>query len=82
VFEKNEDNEKRIKYAGFSLIYTDTDYDDKEVVRLYFEKDLIEKAFKLFKGVIFSKTNKSLVERSILSPMYTSATLLLHFYLF
>ena len=51
-FEKDEENENRIKYAGFSLIYTDTNFKDEEVIRLYFERDLIEKAFRLFKGVI------------------------------
>ncbi len=47
MFEKNEDNENRIKYAGFSLIYTDKDYDDKEIVRLYFETDLIGKSLQV-----------------------------------
>ncbi len=70
MFEKNEDNENRIKYAGFSLIYTDTDYDDKEVVRLYFEKDLIEKAFKLFKGVISLRPIRVWLKEHIISHIH------------
>jgi transposase len=52
MFEKEEENKNRITYAGFSLIYTDTNFKDEEIIKLYFERDMIEKAFRLFKGVI------------------------------
>ena len=39
-----------MKYAGFSLVFHNTTYDDKEVIRKYFEKDIVERAFKSLKG--------------------------------
>jgi transposase len=37
---------------GFSLIFHNTDMADVEVVRKYFEKDVIERSFKQIKGVL------------------------------
>ncbi len=39
-----------IKYAGFSFVFHNTGYDDKEVIKKYFEKDIVERAFKSLKG--------------------------------
>lgn len=38
------------KYAGYSVIYHNTDITDKEVVKKYFEKDIVERSFKQLKG--------------------------------
>jgi transposase len=40
------------KYAGFSLIYHNTNLENNEVVKQYYEKDIIERAFKQLKGVL------------------------------
>jgi transposase len=37
---------------GFSLIYHNIDLDDVEVVRKYFDKDVVERSFKQLKGVL------------------------------
>ena len=37
---------------GFSLIFHNTVFDDVWVVEKYFEKDVVERAFKLLKGVL------------------------------
>lgn len=48
-FEKNiKDNE----YIGFSFIYHTTKLSDKEAVQKYYDKDMIEKAFRQLKGVL------------------------------
>ena len=39
-----------MKYAGYSLVFHNTAYDDKEVIKKYFEKDIVERAFKSLKG--------------------------------
>jgi len=39
-----------LKYEGFSLAFHNTAYDDKEVIKKYFEKDIVERAFKALKG--------------------------------
>ncbi|ODS41919.1 MAG: hypothetical protein MSIBF_00725 [Candidatus Altiarchaeales archaeon IMC4] len=40
------------KYIGYSLIYHNTGMDVAEVVRQYFEKDIVERAFKQIKGAL------------------------------
>lgn len=39
-----------LKYAGFSLVFHNTSYEDQEVIKKYFEKDIVERAFKSLKG--------------------------------
>lgn len=51
AYEK-EDNSEKPKYMGYSLIYHNTELDDKEVVKKYYEKDVIERAFKQMKGIL------------------------------
>jgi transposase len=49
--EKQIENDKPInKYAGYSLIYSNTGLADIDVVKMYFEKDIVERSFKKIKG--------------------------------
>ncbi len=51
--EKNFEKEKDVtKDMGYSLIYHDTSFSEKDVVKKYYEKDIIEKAFKKLKGIL------------------------------
>ena len=50
AFEKGIDIGEKL--YGYSLIYHDTDLVIEEVVKRYYEKDIIERAFKQMKGVI------------------------------
>ncbi len=45
-------NDKEAKYLGYGLIFHNTELNDKEIVKKYFEKDLIERSFKSLKGVL------------------------------
>jgi len=38
------------QYAGYSLLYSNTGLDPKEIVKKYFEKDIVERSFKQLKG--------------------------------
>lgn len=49
--EESYDKEKA-KYMGYSLLYHTTSYETKEVVKIYFEKDIVEKAYRDIKSVI------------------------------
>lgn len=51
TYDKGKES-KNDKYVGFSLIYHNTDLDDKDVVKQYYEKDVVERAFKQLKGVL------------------------------
>jgi transposase len=48
-FQKELKNDKDI---GYSLIYHNTEYSSMEVVRNYYEKDMVERAFKHIKGIL------------------------------
>lgn len=48
-FEKGKDTKNHI---GYSLIYHNSKLDDKEVVRRYYNKEIVERAFKQIKGVL------------------------------
>jgi transposase len=48
-FQKELDNSKDI---GYSLIYHNTEHSSVEVVRSYYEKDMVERAFKHIKGIL------------------------------
>jgi transposase len=50
VFQRGE--EVTDAYMGFSLIYHTTPYSAAEVVKQYYEKEIIERAFKQLKGVL------------------------------
>jgi hypothetical protein len=45
-------NPKRAKYMGYSLIFHTSTLPDDEVVRTYFEKDIVEKAYREIKSSI------------------------------
>jgi len=51
-YYEHSDNEEIASMLGYSLIYHNTEYEDKEVVKRYFEKDIVEKAFKEMKGIL------------------------------
>ena len=48
-FEKGLDSAKDL---GFSLIFHNTNYSPQEVVKKYYEKEIIERAFKQMKGIL------------------------------
>lgn len=48
-FQKEMESEKDI---GYSLIYHNTKYSSVEVVKNYFDKDMVERAFKHIKGIL------------------------------
>ena len=48
-FEKEVENNPDI---GYSLIYHNTEYSSEEVVRRYYDKEIVERAFKQLKGVL------------------------------
>ena len=48
-FEKGFDSSKDL---GFSLIFHNTHYPSEEVVKKYYEKEIIERAFKQMKGIL------------------------------
>ncbi len=55
VVKKELNFEKEIKNnfdIGFSLIYHNTKYSSEEVVRRYYDKEIVERAFKQLKGVL------------------------------
>ena len=41
-----------VRYLGYSLIYHNTNLEVDEVVRQYFEKDVVERSFKQLKGIL------------------------------
>lgn len=45
-----EDEGRDKKYVGYSLVYHNTKYTEAEIVRKYFDKDIVERAFKKMKG--------------------------------
>lgn len=51
--DENSYNHMEAKYYGYSLIYHTTKEADKEVVKLYFERDKIESSYKELKSNIY-----------------------------
>lgn len=49
-FEKG--NQQRNSYVGYSLIYHNTKYPDEEIVKKYYDKEIVERAFKQLKGIL------------------------------
>jgi len=47
--DKGIDSKKDI---GYSLIYSNTEYSPEEIVKKYYEKEIIERAFKQLKGIL------------------------------
>ncbi len=50
-YYEHSSNEDIAKYLGYSLIFHNTDLGMDEVVRKYYDKDSVERAFKQIKGV-------------------------------
>ena len=48
-FEKKIESNSDV---GYSLIYNNTKYSSAEVVKRYYDKDMVERAFKQLKGVL------------------------------
>lgn len=48
-FNKGKESDSSI---GYSLIYHNTQYPAKDIVKKYFDKDIIERAFKQLKGIL------------------------------
>jgi len=44
--------DEKARYIGYSLIYHNTELEMREVVRQYFEKDVVERSFRQIKGVL------------------------------
>ena len=51
LYDRNGE-ERETALLGFSLIYHNTDLETSEVVRKYFDKDIIERSFKQMKGIL------------------------------
>ena len=51
-YYEHSSNEDIAKYLGYSTIYHNTDLGIDEVVRKYYDKDSVERAFKQMKGVL------------------------------
>jgi len=43
---------KNSLHAGYSLIYHKTDFQEKDIVKKYYDKEIVERAFKQLKGVL------------------------------
>ena len=53
--EHDMESKKKAKstdYMGYSLLYHSTDLDDAEVVKKYFDRDIVEKSFRQMKGML------------------------------
>jgi len=50
-YEKGED-QREARYLGYSLIFHNTGLSDADAVRKYFDKDIVDKAFKELKGIL------------------------------
>ena len=51
-YYEHSSNEDIAKYLGYSLIFHNTDLGMDEVVRKYYDKDSVERAFKQMKGIL------------------------------
>ena len=51
-YYEHSSDESIAKYLGYSLIFHNTDLSTAEVVRKYYDKDSVERAFKQIKGVL------------------------------
>ena len=51
-YYEHSSDESIAKYLGYSLIFHNTDLSTVEVVRKYYDKDSVERAFKQIKGVL------------------------------
>lgn len=51
IYERGGSNEEA-RYVGYSLIYHNTSFSADEVVRKYYEKEIIDRAFKKLKGLL------------------------------
>jgi len=50
-YEKGDDGQE-VRYLGYSLIFHNTGLSSADAVRKYFDKDIVERAFKELKGIL------------------------------
>ena len=50
IYERGEDVVG--KYVGYSIIYHNTEWSAEEVTKRYYEKEIVERAFKKMKGIL------------------------------
>lgn len=51
-YYEHSSNEKVARYLGYSIIYHNTDLSDAYVVKKYYDKESVERAFKQIKGIL------------------------------
>jgi len=51
IYER-EGKDEEARYVGYSFIYHNTELSSEEVVRRYYEREIIERAFKKLKGIL------------------------------
>ena len=70
---------KNIRYVGYSLVYHNTEYTEAEVIKKYFEKDVVERAFKKMKGPLSLRPIRVWLRRHVVAHVkvcYLSMTIL------
>jgi len=48
----DEATDSDVKYVGYSLIFHNTNFEAAEVVKKYFDKDIVERSFRTMKGEV------------------------------
>ena len=73
-FKENEINEKSLfdaqKYDGYSVLFTTKDLEIEKIVRHYFEKDKVEKAFRSLKSILGLQPIKHWIEERVKSHVF------------
>jgi len=76
---------RKEKYDGISILFTNGKFSREEMIRLYFEKDTIEKSFQSLKGVLGLRPVRFWLQDKVNAPIlicYLSYTLLTTFKFF
>lgn len=74
-----DENRKNINYVGYSLVFHNTTYPENEVIKKYFEKDVVERAFKTLKGPLAVRPIRVWLRRNVESHVkicYLAMTIL------
>lgn len=61
----DNDQPKDMRFAGYSLVFHNTVFEDKDVIKKYFEKDIVERAFKAMKGPVSLRPIRVWVRRHV-----------------
>lgn len=62
-----EDTEE---FDGYSVIFSTTDYANKELVKMYFDKDIVEKSFQSLKGVVKLRPIRHWLYKHVISHIF------------